>query len=114
MATSNPITNPLTVLGLPQRASQEEIRSRYLELVKQFPPERDPERFREIRAAFDAANDPLVVARALLQPPDEVVPPWKDIIDQQSLRPPALSVDLLLSLGNRDKAATPDAESVNS
>jgi len=114
MSGSNVITDPHRVLGLPQHASEEEIRARYLELVKEFPPDRDPDRFREVRAAYEAAKDPLVVARALLQPPDEVTAEWSTVIKEQQKRPPAMSVDFLLSLGNKDDATQPDLQSTPS
>lgn len=114
MSNPSAITDPLRVLGLPQRASEDEIRSRYLELVKQFPPDHAPDRFREVRAAYEAAKDPLVVARALLQPPDEIVPEWSAVIDEQMKCPPAMNVNFLLSLGNQDKVAQPEMNSVQS
>ena len=51
--------DPYEVLGLSSSADAAEIRSRYLQLVREFSPERAPERFTEIRAAFDALNDPV-------------------------------------------------------
>jgi len=51
--------DPYVVLGLPPTASEAEIRGRYLQLVREFPPDRAPERFAEIRAAFDELRDPL-------------------------------------------------------
>ena len=95
-------TDPLRILGLSRVATEEEVRSRYLKLVKQFPPERDPERFREIHAAFQAARDPLVLARHLLTAPEDSPPTWSEVIERQKASPPDFSVDLLLSLGNRD------------
>lgn len=48
------------VLGLSPEADEAQIRERYLALVREFPPDRAPERFAEIRAAYDALRDPLV------------------------------------------------------
>ena len=45
------MNDPYVQLGLPPSADETEIRRRYLELVRQFPPDRAPERFAEIRAA---------------------------------------------------------------
>ena len=102
--TSN---DPFSVLGLPREASEEEIRARYLELVKQFPPDRAPDRFREIRASFDAAKDPLVIARRLIEPPnpDEEPPSWEAAIEAQKQIPPRMTPTFLLSLGNRKTEA---------
>jgi curved DNA-binding protein CbpA len=52
------MSDPYEVLGLPRHAGEEETRKRYLELVRQFPPDRAPERFAEIRAAYDEVRDP--------------------------------------------------------
>ncbi len=93
--------NPFQTLGIPEDAGEAEIRARYLELVKQFPPERNPEKFREIRAAFEAAKDPLTLARRFVAPPDEASPTWSDAIEAQRRTPPSLSPAFLLSLGNR-------------
>ena len=53
------MTDPHEILALPKAAGEAEIRARYLQLVKEFPPDRVPERFAEIRAAFDELRDPL-------------------------------------------------------
>lgn len=52
--------NEYTILGLSNDAGEAEIRSRYLELVRQHPPEREPQKAAEIRAAYDSLRDPLV------------------------------------------------------
>jgi curved DNA-binding protein CbpA len=93
--------DPFLVLGLPRDAGEAEVRSRYLELVKHFPPDREPQKFREIRAAFEACKDPLAIARRLIRPPDEEVPQWTPAIEAQKRNPPRLSPAFLLSLGNR-------------
>ena len=94
--------DPFKVLGVPQDASEAELRARYLQLVKQFPPERDPDKFRQVQAAFEAAKDPLEIAQRMVDPPDDDHPPqWSDAIEEQRHIPPVLSPTLLLSLGNR-------------
>lgn len=50
--------DPLAVLELPSDADEAAIRRRYLELVRQFPPDRAPERFAEVRAAYDELRHP--------------------------------------------------------
>ena len=45
------------VLGLPVDSEDAAIRARYLELVRQFPPERDPLRFAEVRTAYEHLQD---------------------------------------------------------
>src|SRR5208337_1077152 len=49
--------DPFTVLGVAEDAGDTEIRRRYLALVRDFPPDRAPDRFREYRAAYDALSD---------------------------------------------------------
>jgi DnaJ-class molecular chaperone len=49
--------DPFTVLGVDEAADDAEIRRRYLTLVRDFPPDRAPERFREYRAAYEALSD---------------------------------------------------------
>ena len=49
--------DPYTVLGVPANADDAAIRSRYLELAREFPPEQQPQRFAAIRAAYDSLKD---------------------------------------------------------
>jgi curved DNA-binding protein CbpA len=60
------MSDPYKVLDLPRHADEAEIRRRYLELVRQFPPDRAPERFAAIRAAYDEVRDPARRLEALL------------------------------------------------
>jgi len=49
--------DPYQVLGLPPESGDDAIRRRYLELVRQFPPERHPERFAAVRQAYETLRD---------------------------------------------------------
>jgi len=100
--------DPFKFLGLPEDASAESVRSRYLELVKKFPPDREPDKFRQLQAAYDAARDPLVLARKLLDlsMPDEP-PSWQSVINRHENQPQKMTVDFLLSLGNRSSDYRP-------
>jgi curved DNA-binding protein CbpA len=51
------MTDPYEVLNLPGDADDETIRRRYLELVRQFPPEQQPEKFAAIRHAYESLKD---------------------------------------------------------
>jgi curved DNA-binding protein CbpA len=51
------VANPYEVLGLPTDADDETIRRRYLELVRQHPPEHQPEKFAAVRAAYESLRD---------------------------------------------------------
>jgi DnaJ-class molecular chaperone len=49
--------DPFTVLGVDESAGDAEIRARYLALVRDFPPDRAPDRFQQYRAAYEALSD---------------------------------------------------------
>jgi len=49
--------DPFTILGVDEAADDAEIRRRYLALVREFPPDREPERFQDYRAAYEALRD---------------------------------------------------------
>jgi curved DNA-binding protein CbpA len=49
--------DPFTVLGVGEDAGDEQIKLRYLALVRAFPPDREPERFQAYRAAYEALRD---------------------------------------------------------
>lgn len=51
------MTDPYSVLDVEPDADDETIRRRYLELVKEFPPERHPERFAAVRGAYERLKD---------------------------------------------------------
>lgn len=82
--------DPWIVLSLEPTASDDEIRARYRELVKQHPPEQDPTGFQAIRTAYEQVCNPRVRARARLFGP----PPLDDLDELRTLladwrRPPA-------------------------
>ncbi len=60
------MTGARETLGLDGGASPSEIRDRFLELVRQHPPDRDPERFAAIHAAYKALEDPASSLQTLL------------------------------------------------
>jgi curved DNA-binding protein CbpA len=51
------MTDPYQVLSLPPGSDDEAIRRRYLELVRQFTPEKHPERFAAVRQAYESLRD---------------------------------------------------------
>lgn len=95
--------DPFAVLGLPPGADEDQVRTRYLQLIKEHPPESDPEKFRQVQQAYQDARDPLRVADLLLERYIDDPRPWREIIEHHRDRPPRLSTDLLLSLGNEVK-----------
>ncbi|NJN82606.1 MAG: DnaJ domain-containing protein [Caldilineaceae bacterium] len=60
------------MLDLDHQADEAAIKRAYFQMVRRFPPEREPEKFREIRTAYEQLNDPdrrAVIDLFLLQPP---------------------------------------------
>lgn len=49
--------NPYEVLGIEGDASIEEIKRAYLKLIRKFAPERHPDEFKRIRAAYEQLKD---------------------------------------------------------
>jgi curved DNA-binding protein CbpA len=60
------VSDPYEVLGLERHADEAAVRRRYLELVREFSPDRAPERFAEIRAAYEQVRDPAARLEAQL------------------------------------------------
>jgi len=58
---------PQHILGVPDDADTAEIRSAYLNKIKEFPPEKCPEEFERIRDAYTILSDPRRRTRAVLQ-----------------------------------------------
>lgn len=93
-------SNPYQVLGLSHDADAVAIRARYLELVRQFPPEREPQRFGEIRAAYEQLRDPVVALENRLFSMTSSTT-FDSLLDSQrrDLRRGRIPTDVLLSLG---------------
>ncbi len=53
------MSDPYTILGLATDSTDDAIRRRYLALVRTYTPERAPERFVEIREAYEKLRDPI-------------------------------------------------------
>jgi curved DNA-binding protein CbpA len=49
--------DPFAILGVDVDASDEEIKRRYLGLVRAYPPDREPQRFQAHRGAYEALRD---------------------------------------------------------
>ena len=52
------IENLYKILGVRSNATPESIKKSYIQMVKQHPPEQDPEQFQIIRRAYDTLRDP--------------------------------------------------------
>jgi curved DNA-binding protein CbpA len=93
-------SDPYLILGLDRDADEATIRQRYLSLVREFPPDRQPERFAEIRAAYEDLNDPVArLAQRLFQreTSDSLDAILADVLSR--LREKRIPTELLLSLG---------------
>jgi curved DNA-binding protein CbpA len=67
--------DPYAVLGIPRQADDADIKNAYFQGVRRHPPEREPEKFQEIRDAYERLRTPEARARTdlfLLQPPAEL------------------------------------------
>lgn len=73
------VANPYKVLGVDQSASDETIKSAYLERVKAHPPERDPEIFQRIRAAYESIENRR--ARVAFRLFDSTLPTLDDLME---------------------------------
>jgi curved DNA-binding protein CbpA len=93
------MADPLQVLGLTANADTETIRQRYLQLVREFPPEREPDRFREIRNAYEVVLDPVrrMKWKLFKLKPEESLRTFTEEF-QPDFRSPRLPTELLLSL----------------
>ena len=94
-------SNAHLILDVKSGSSPDELRKAYLNLVRQHPPDRDPEKFRDIHAAYQLLLDPLAQADALLSILDERVDLATVISDAAKVHP-RLSTLNLLALGNRE------------
>ncbi|WDQ15112.1 J domain-containing protein [Rhodopirellula sp. P2] len=97
MSPSN--QDPFEVLGLDTKATTAEIRVRYLELVRQHPPEHDPDRFAEIHDAYTAVGDPIRVWSNRLFAP--ALPHFNDVVEKFQFQPQRLPTEALLRCAQR-------------
>ncbi|MCB0078239.1 MAG: DnaJ domain-containing protein [Anaerolineales bacterium] len=66
------VRDPYATLQIDRRATGAEIKTAYFRLVRDFPPEKDADKFQEIRAAYEQLRTPERRAQSdmfLLQPP---------------------------------------------
>jgi curved DNA-binding protein CbpA len=58
LLSANLEVDPYTLLELMPNASEADIKQAYFRMVRRHPPERDPQTFKQIRAAYEALKDP--------------------------------------------------------
>jgi curved DNA-binding protein CbpA len=85
---AQPYSDPYAALGLTREATAAEIKQAYFALVRSFPPEREPERFKQIRAAYERLRDPEQRREADML----LIQPWSS--GARRRRPPALDLRL--------------------
>ncbi len=54
---SKPYVDPYSELGIARTATPAEIKQAYFALVRAYPPEREPQTFKRIRAAYEQLRD---------------------------------------------------------
>jgi curved DNA-binding protein CbpA len=57
MEKLNHPSDPRSVLGIPRGAGDAEIRAAYLRKLKEFPPDRSPQKFEQVRDAYELLRD---------------------------------------------------------
>ena len=71
------IQSPYEVLDLPVNASIEVVKRQYKSLIRQFPPEQNPDEFNKIRMAYDHIKSELFEKKS-------VFPLYKKVLNHQS------------------------------
>jgi len=102
--------DPYAVLGLVRGASLSEIRRAYFELVREYPPEEQPEAFKTIRAAYERLRQADVKAETdlfLFQPPA----PWEPRKRKRKLDLDVHAEDIYMLLGQHDDLGRTDFRS---
>lgn len=76
------MTDPYRQLGVPPTADDATIRAAYLGAIRACPPERDRQRFEQVRAAFEAiSSEPRRLAHAMF---DTTAPTVHDLLEALS------------------------------
>ncbi len=57
---------PYEILAIDRQADDQAVRQAYLELVRRYPPDRDPQRFQQIHDAYELLKDEESRARYYL------------------------------------------------
>ncbi len=90
------------LLGVKVSATEQELRSAYLEQVRLHPPDREPDLFERIRDAFEGLKNPDVRANAVLAGPDPAAP-LATIVDGLEVGRRFIGSDLWISLLQKEK-----------
>jgi curved DNA-binding protein CbpA len=93
-----PADNPYKVLGVERTATEAEIKQAYFRLVREHPPERDPEGFKHIRAAYEklrAGGERAETDLFLIEEQDDLSLIQKSSPEPQPLTAEMMRIDLL-------------------
>ncbi|MCR4414621.1 MAG: J domain-containing protein [Thermoguttaceae bacterium] len=94
--------DPYAVLGVDRNAGEAEVRRRYLEMVRQHPPDRDPEGFRAVRNAYEQLRDPVRLLESRLFHPETGETLETVIVEfQRRIQSARIPTAVLLSLAER-------------
>jgi curved DNA-binding protein CbpA len=88
-----PADNPYKVLGVERTATEAEIKQAYFRLIREHPPERDPEGFKRIRAAYEklrAGGERAETDLFLIEEQGEL-----NLIQKDSAEPPPLTAEMI-------------------
>jgi hypothetical protein len=94
----SPVDLALVRFSLSPQYTIDELRERYLELVKRFPPDSQPEEFRRIQLDYELLQDPMLQAAAVCYL--DGTPDLKQIVERVVPKKSTLPKLPLLSLGN--------------
>ncbi len=92
--------DPLAVLNLEHGANAEEIRAAYLRLIREHPPDQEPEAFERIRDAYDLLCDPAQRVQRLMELVDPAGP-LEDLLGEHRARLFAGPEAWLAAIGGR-------------
>lgn len=92
-------SDPASVLGLETFTDDAALRARYLELVKQYPPETFPVEFNTIHKAFETLSNPMEGWRQLVHAGS--MNAIKAFLEQPELTMQRLPTQYLIDLGAR-------------
>lgn len=75
--------NPYRVLQLEPGADKQAVKKAYFKLIRQYPPEKAPEKFKEIREAYEYLQEEanLVDMQKTVQLPEEFIKPYCQVLE---------------------------------
>lgn len=94
---------PFEILNIPERCTDEAAKAAYLERIRQYPPERFPEQFKEIKAAFEQVKTERdrVAARLFRFDPIELSELWDAIKTEEKRIPAGKLIRIISEISNQ-------------